>query len=121
MTAISLAWAQGGGFNKPVFDDMMEDTGKAARVVFGGIIAGDMGKVSAQAKAIAATAVKVREMQPPRNAEKIADFKANADSLAARAKRVAAAAEAKNLTLATHEFGGMVETCTGCHVAFRKE
>lgn len=121
MIVISLAWAQGGGFNKPVFDDTMEGAGKAVRVVLGGIIAGDMGKVSTQAQAIASAAGKVREMQPPHNAEKIDEFKAHADTLAARAKRVVAAANVKNDGLVAREFGGMVETCVGCHAVFRKE
>ena len=121
MTAISIAWAQGGGFNKPVFDDAMEGTGKAARIAFGGLIGGDLSKVSAQVKTIAATEVKLREMQPPQSAEKIAEFKANADSLAARAKRVADAADGKKTALAAHEFGGMLETCVNCHAVFRKD
>lgn len=121
VTAISLVRAQGGGFNKPVFDDTMEGAGKAVRVLLGGIITGDMAKVSTQAKAIAVTAGKVREMQPPQNADRINEFKANADSLAARAKRVATAADAKKGALAAHEFGVMIETCVGCHAVFRKE
>ena len=121
VAAISIAWAQGGGFNKPVFDDTMEGAGKAVRVVLGGIIAGDMDKVSKQAKAIATTAHKVREFQPPQNADRISDFRAGADTLAARATRVAAAADAKKPAVAAREFGGMVETCVGCHAVFRKD
>ena len=118
-TAISIAAGEG-GFNRAAFDDAMQDNSKAARVILGGLAMGDWAKAQAPAETIAKQAKQLRAMQPPQQAQRIAEFQADADSLGAHATRIAAAAKAMNGDLAAREFGAMVATCTKCHLVFRK-
>ncbi|MDM7917525.1 MAG: hypothetical protein QUU85_20025, partial [Candidatus Eisenbacteria bacterium] len=85
-----------GTYNKSAFEKAMEGLNRDLRVTMGSIVASDWAKAEASARSIAAQAKMVRTLTPPTRTDQIADFQAHADSLGARAGRLAVAASAKN-------------------------
>lgn len=117
--AFRPAGAQG-VYNKAAFEGAMEDATKSMRVLLGNLIGEDWAKTQAETASLAAQAKKIHALTPKVGADKIVDFQAHADSLAARANRLNAAAKARDAARATELYGQMVATCMDCHKTFRK-
>ncbi len=109
-----------GTYSHAAFEKEMEAAGRRIRVVLGGLIAEDWDKARGEAESLAAQAATIRALTPKVETGKIALFQADADSLAARAKRLAAAAGEKNGAKASLALGQVVEACVTCHAVFRK-
>lgn len=109
-----------GTYNRAAFETAMDDAIKGLRVLMGSLIAGDWSKAEASATAIASQAKTIHGLTPKTSVDKIGEFQANADSLAARSSRVAAAAKAHSPRAAGEGLGEIVQTCMGCHSVFRK-
>jgi cytochrome c556 len=119
LAAATLSHGQG-GYNKAVFEKAMEDANREARVLLGALIAEDWAKAQATAETLAQASKALAKLTPKVGADRMGEFTAHADSLGARAARVAVAAKAKDGAKAAHELGGMVAACTTCHATFRK-
>jgi len=109
-----------GTYNKSAFENAMDDAMKNLRVLMGSLIAEDWTKAEASAKALAGGAKTIRGLTPKASADRIGEFQARADSLAAQSARVAAAAKAHAPGDAGQGLGQIVQSCMGCHSVFRK-
>lgn len=109
-----------GTYNHAAFEAAMDDAMKDLRVVMGGLVAGDWAKVEASATALANRAKTIKGLTPKSSVDRIGEFQANADSLAARSTRIAVAAKSHSQEAAGEGLGELVQTCMGCHSVFRK-
>jgi hypothetical protein len=85
-----------GAYNKAAFEKAMEGATREARSLLGALVAADWAKARASAEAIAQASKEVAKLTPKAGADRISEFQAYADSLGARASRVAAAAKEKD-------------------------
>lgn len=121
LTAYAASATLGAGiYNKAAFEKTMEDANKNARVLLSALIAEDWGKAQAAAEALAAASESVAKLTPKVGVDRMDEFAAHADSLGARASRVAAAAKAKDGQRSAVALGAMVASCAGCHATFRR-
>jgi cytochrome c556 len=116
--AIGFSNAQG-TYNKAAFENAMEAAIKNTRLLLNSLIAEDWDKAQSSGQALAKNAQAMRGLTPKTAANRIGEFQAHADSLAAQSARVVAAAKAHDSKLATQGFGQMIQTCSGCHSVFR--
>jgi len=108
------------GYNKAAFEKAMEGMIRDLRIVLGALVAEDWEKAASSAASIERQARSVRALTPKANVDRIGEFNANADSLAARAGRLAEAAKAKDPGQAARLLGRTINTCMDCHGTFRK-
>ncbi len=109
-----------GASNGSSFGKVMDDAVKNLRVVMGSLIAEDWTKAQSAAETLAADAGTIHGLTPKASPDRIGEFKAQADSLAARSGRVAVAAKARDRDGASQGLGRVVQTCMTCHSVFRK-
>jgi cytochrome c556 len=119
IAAAALALGQG-AFNSSAFGKVMDDAVKNLRVVMGSLIAEDWAKAQSAAERLAADAGTIHGLTPKVSPDRIGEFQAHADSLAARSAVVAAAAKAHDRDGASQGLGRVVQTCMACHSVFRK-
>ena len=108
-----------GGYSKSAFEKVMEGAVKDARVLLGALVAADWNKVAATGESLAEHGVAMRELTPKRNADRLADFHAHADSVITSATLLASFAEKHDRAATTAEFGKLLSVCMDCHAAFR--
>jgi cytochrome c556 len=125
LVAVTIAAAAGiatgqGTYNKSAFEKVMDDTMKGLRLTMGSLVFEDWAKAQGGAETIGANAKTIHGLTPKVAVDRIAEFQANADSLAARSARVAAAAKAHQPEAASRALGQVVQTCMSCHAVFAK-
>ena len=107
-------------YSKNAFEKEMEELNRRARVILGALIAEDWGKLSNESSALAGQARSVHDLTPKTGTDRIGEFQAAADSLGARAARLAQAAKERNGAAAARFLGETVGACVSCHAVFRK-
>jgi len=124
LAAVTIAvggWAiAAGGYDRGALQSEMQDAVKHTRVILGALIAADWGKAKAEATALAAQGKTIRALSPQAGAGGPAEFPANADSLGARAARLAITAKAHDGARSAATLGQIVATCMTCHSLYRK-
>lgn len=105
-------------YDHAAFEAAMESANKNMRAAVAALIAADWAKVGASAAALAADGKEIRGLTPKDG--KVESFRADADSLAARAQRLALAAKAGKAEAAARLAGETLASCAGCHQSFRK-
>jgi cytochrome c556 len=107
-------------YDHEAFEAAMESTNRNYRAVIAAAIASDWAKTGASASALAADAKVIRGLTPKENAGRLAEYQANADSLAARAHRLVLAAKARRAGASANLAGEVLAACATCHEVFRK-
>jgi len=109
-----------GAYSQSAFEKVMGDTMKDLRLLLNSLVAEDWAKAQSSAQDMTTQAKAMRDLTPKVSVDRIGEFQAQADSLAARGARVLVAVKAHDRGLATAGMGRMVETCMTCHSIFRK-
>lgn len=117
--SVGSAQAQG-VYNKDAFESTMESLSKGIRFVLSSLIAEDWAKATSSAAGLCETATTIHKLAPKANTDRIGEFHAHADTLAARATRLSTAAKARNREGSTTLLGETLATCMTCHATFRK-